>query len=279
MKTAIAALGPQNTFSDLAARAWAATRTPSPEIVLYPTIKRAFAAVGSECSFGVLPIENMVEGYVQLVLDLLVHSNLTIMDELLLPVQFAFVANTSERSKVKRVYAQFVTQGQCSEFLDSLGEIELITTESNGTSLKLVQDGSLHDGALVPSFVLATRPFACSVQNVNDYANNTTRFITVGSESIPFNKHRDFKTSLVIVEGMDRPGMLSDILQAFARRNVNLATIMSRPTKESLGKYHFFVDIEGHAELPDIKDALEEIREYNDVKLLGSYPRVHREQD
>lgn len=269
----IAALGPENTFSDLAARSYAQSNGDTPDIRLYPTIKKTFMAVGADCEIGVLPMENMVEGYVQPVLDLLLHSEIKIRDEFLLPIQFSFVANCGELKQVKRVYAQFVAQGQCSEFLDSISGTEIVTTASNGTSLKrILESNGSAEGAVVPRHCLDEHPFPLVIEDINDYTNNTTRFIVLGTTDAPFDKHRTYKTSLVIVEGMDRPGMLSDILQAFATRNINLVSIMSRPTKELIGKYHFFVDFEGHTTMPHVKDALQEIRKFNDVKLLGSYP-------
>jgi prephenate dehydratase len=269
----IAALGPENTFSDRAARSYAEGTDQKTDIRLYPTIKKTFMAVGTECRLGVLPMENMVEGYVQPVLDLLLHSETKIRDEFLVPIQFSFVANCDELRRVKRVYAQFVSRGQCSEFLDSISGVELVTTASNGASLRHVVESTQPDeGAIVPRHCLDRYEFALVREDVNDYPNNTTRFIVLGTTDAPFDKHRAYKTSLVIVEGMDRPGMLSDILQAFAGHNINLVSIMSRPTKELIGKYHFFVDFEGHTAMPHVREALREIRKFNDVKLLGSYP-------
>lgn len=272
--TRIATLGPRNTFAERAAQLFTKRIVPAPTIELYPTIKKAFCAVGQECELGLLPIENMVDGYVQPLLDLLLHSELYIVDELLLPVQFAFVANAPTLEQVQRVYAQFVTQGQCSDFLDSLTHQELITTPSNGASLEQVLKADPADGALIPLHALEQNSFAQVIHAVNDYANNTTRFIAIGPQPTPYNKHLLYKTSLVIVEGMDRPGMLSDILQAFSHHNINLLAIISRPTKEMLGRYHFFMDIEGHADMPHIQQAFGEVREFNDVKFLGSYPRA-----
>jgi len=167
--TTIATLGPANTFSELAARKYGKENGGEFSVVLYPTIGKAFAAVGEKCSCAVLPIENMAEGYVSIVLDLLVHSDLSIVHELLLPIQFTLAANCSSRDQVEKVYAQFVSQGQCESFLD------------------------------------------------------------------------------------------------------NMENIMSRPTKEMLGRYHFFIDVEGHSEEHHIMEALSEIEKENTIRVLGSY--------
>jgi len=275
----IATLGPKNTFSEMAAKAYISYIGQDADIQLFPTIKKAFSAVGNECSLGILPIENMLEGYVQPVLDLLLNAELKIIDELLLTIHFSFAANCKSQKDVKKVYAQFVTQGQCSDFLDSIHEAELITTQSNGDSLDRVLEGEEYVGAIVPSHTLKTNSFPFMIENVNDYKNNQTRFIIISDKKPSLDESRGYKTSLVIVEGIDRPGLLSDILAAFSKRNINLVSIMSRPTKESLGKYHFFIDIEGHSKMPHIQEALEDIRVCGDVKLLGSYPKARKADD
>jgi len=274
MKQCIATLGPEKTFAHRAAQEYISHRRTGQRIVLYPTIKKTFTAVGSECGYGILPIENMVEGYVQPVLDLLLHSSLLVVDEILLPIEFAFAANCADPAAIETVFAQFITQGQCTDFLDNYRDRDIITTASNGTSVQKLLQGKPADAAIVPAHILGERDFAYTVPNINDYPNNRTRFIVVSDHTVPFDPSVNYKTSIVIVEGKDRPGMLSDILQAFARRNINLVSIMSRPTKELLGRYHFFVDIEGHNEMDHIRETFTEIGEFNDVKVLGSYPRA-----
>lgn len=270
----IAALGPENTFSEMAAKAYIEHRGLDLELKLFPTIKKAFLAVGKECACGILPIENMVDGYVQPVLDLLLDGGLFITDEILLPIHFSFVANCEKPGQVKRIFSQFVSAGQCSEFVEGLENAETVTTESNGASLRHVLEGRSGEGAVVPFHILKKHSFPLVVENINDYPDNQTRFIVIGTRKAKCLTGPDYKTSIVIKEGTDRPGLLSDILAAFAGRGVNLVTIMSRPTKELLGKYHFFVDIEGCCESPAIRDALTEISQCGEVKLLGSYPRV-----
>lgn len=272
----ISALGPENTFSERAAQLYAQGLPQEATLQLYPSIRKAFSAVGNECSMGVLPIENMVEGYIQQVLDmLLARPELVIIDELLLPVRFSFVANLQSMDTLQKVYAQFAAQGQCSDFLDRLQHgVQIITTESNGTSLQQVLRGIPDEGAIIPSRTLDKYSFPHVIEGVDDYKNNQTRFIVIAKTPSPRPAAQAYKTSIVIVEGVDRPGMLSDILNAFAKRKINLVSIISRPTKSSLGKYHFFVDVEGHADTPEIREAFVEIRRNNEVRLLGTYPRA-----
>ena len=272
--TTVAALGPENTFSERTARGYLAALGASGSVRLYPTLRRAFQAAGGECDCAVLPIENMVEGYVQPVLDLLLDSDLAIVDEFIIPVEFCFVATCGRKQDVGRVYAQFVTQGQCVEFLESLHHAEIVTTSSNGASLEMIRKGGPNEGAIIPSYAFDKREFAFAAENVSDYPNNRTRFIVIGGKEKIRDAKREYKTSLVVVEGKDRPGMLAEILAAFSKRSVNLVSIMSRPTKETLGKYHFFIDIEGHATESRITEALADVQRHHFVRLLGSYPKA-----
>ena len=108
----IATLGPTNTYSELAARLLAKQINEACEIKLFPSFGKAYGAIGTDCLYGLFPIENMTEGYVSKVLDLLVHTEFSITHELLLPIQFSLAANCSSFDDIKTLYAQFVAQSQ-----------------------------------------------------------------------------------------------------------------------------------------------------------------------
>ncbi len=271
---AIATLGPSNTFSELAAQYYTSILGGRHSVKLYPTLSKAFAAVGNECEYGILPIENMTEGYVSVILDLLVHTNLQIVDELLLPIQFSLVANCSSLEEIERIYAQFVTQGQCERFLDNLDDTSIITTQSNGISLEQALKGIPYEAAIVPAYSVKPDDFPLVRANIADFANNQTRFIVLGKNSVRCEQNRPWKTSILIFETVDRPGVLSGILNAFATRSVNLMSIISRPTKEMLGRYHFFIDIDGRRDSGPVQEAFQEIGNQNAIKMLGTYPRA-----
>jgi prephenate dehydratase/uncharacterized protein (DUF362 family) len=268
----IAALGPAHTFSEKAAMAFAERAMPAPSVRLFPTIRKVFSAVGTECDLGVVPIENMVDGYVQPVLDLLFGSRLTITSEIVLPVRLAFFARCASLGEVKRVWAHPSVQAQCSELIESMPDVEVVAARNNGDSFDHAIAGDPCDGAIVPSFMLEGQTPPLVMPNVNDYASNTSRFIVLSELEPEYREHEHYKTSLVIFEGVDRPGMLSEILAAFSKRDINLASIMSRPTKQTLGKYHFFIDVHGHASMPHIRAALDDVRRAGHVRVLGSYP-------
>lgn len=273
----IAVLGPVGTFSELAAKKYIEKNNRNVDIVLYPTITKVFNAIGKECELGIVPIENTLDGYVQIVLDLLVQSDLQILHETIIPIQFSFAANASDTSGIKRVYVQFKTQGQCYNFLEQFNGIKVITTESNGESFKKLQEGIFGESAIIPKYTLNTKnKYHFIIENVTDTQDNETRFIILSKNAESYNINKHYKTSIIIMDAMsNRPGVLSQILNEFSLRNINLTSIISRPTKRALGKYYFFIDIEGHYTVDkSISEAIQIISKSNIVKILGSFPLI-----
>ncbi|WP_368488821.1 prephenate dehydratase [Clostridium sp. BJN0013] len=273
----IAVLGPSGTFSEFAAKKYIEKFNKNIKVVFYPTIKKVFDAIGKECELGIVPIENTLDGYVQITLDLLSQVNLYIIHEFVIQVQFSFVSNNLNVSDIKKIYVQFKTQGQCYSFLDQFIEAKIITTASNGESFEKVKKGILEESAIIPRHILnAENRFPFSIENVTDSENNETRFIVISKNIIKYDINKSYKTSVIIMDAADdKPGMLSKILNEFSERNINLTSIISRPTKRALGKYYFFIDIEGHyPEEKNIKQAIDKISENNIVKILGSYSMI-----
>jgi prephenate dehydratase len=278
MKT-IATLGPEGTFSGLATKSYLndfGEVLSIKGIKYFKSIKSTFRAVGTECDIGVIPIENLSEGYVEIVLDLLVGGDLEIVHELLLPIQFSFVLYAKNLKEVSNIFVQYVAERQCGNFIDRLGDISIVRTESNMASLDLLERENMSSGAIVPYHALADLSLPLIVPNVNDYENNTTRFVVLARQGIAqsLNQQCDCKTSFIVIDDNDYPGLLVSILSSFSKRGVNLTSIMSRPAKTSIGKYHFFIDIDGHKNDRKVKEAFDEISSLNKVKILGSYPKA-----
>lgn len=273
MKT-ISTLGPKQTFSDLASRKFCNTLEEQCEINYTQTILHVFEEVQKgNADYGIVPIENMSEGFVQPTLDGLFTQNLTIIHELTLSVQFGFIANNKNLNELEKIFVQPVAMGQCSEFIATLGDVEVINTNSNIESLQLLlRNNSIKAGAIIPSHVLKhNADMAMLIPNVSNYKNNRTRFIALAKKAQAQTELKKPKTSLLILDDSDHSGILSSIAMAFASRNVNLTSIISRPTKEAIGKYHFFIEIEGHFTEPSIDEAIHEINEKFSCRVLGSY--------
>lgn len=268
----IATLGPKNTFSDLATQRYINKKKSLFTTLYYNTLSETFQAISEQCDIGILPIENLSEGYVQVVLDNLLDTNLQVIAELLLPIQFSFVAECEKVSEVTDLYVQFVAQGQCSEFINQLDNVRIHSTQSNMESLKLARDKGIGAGAIIPTHALGCESENRFIrENVTDYENNQTRFLVLGKEIQPRLKMGEYKTTLVVKNEDDHPGLLSNIVNAFSSEKINLTSIMSRPTKSQFGKYHFFIDIDGHKEDADISRALQSIKNQHPLKVIGSY--------
>ncbi len=271
----IATLGPEGTYSDVATQMYIKT-TEAHKIEYFKSIKAALNSIGDTCEYGVLPVENLSEGFVSLVLDHLLDVDLYITAELLLPIKFSYVSNSKKLEETERLFVQFVAKGQCSEFIEALDNVEVVTTESNIDSLNSVNNKAGINGAVVPDGVFIREEFELVIDNINDYNNNQTRFL-VFSKSKKSDKKifgKNYKTSIIVMDDNDHPGFLGEILSSFSKRTINLTSIISRPTKQSFGKYHFFIDFDGHINDSHVCDALEEISKICRVKIPGSYLRA-----
>jgi len=272
----IATLGPKDTFSDLATKQYIQAiqdeHIHTAQIKYYATLTQTFQAVGSECQLGVLPIENLSEGYVQVVLDQLLDTKLSVVSELLLPIQFSFVGYCEQLSELTDLYVQFVAHGQCSEFINGLEGVKIHNTQSNIESLVLAQAQGKSAGAIIPQHALSRANDATLInKDVTNYANNQTRFLVLSETAQARIEGKEYKTTLVVNNKQDCPGVLGNIVSAFALQKVNLTSIMSRPTRSQIGNYHFFIDIDGHQEDDHIAVALSQIQASYAVTVIGSY--------
>ncbi|MBP8082361.1 MAG: prephenate dehydratase [Spirochaetes bacterium] len=270
----ISCLGPAGSFTELAAINYISQSSLKYDIILYPNIMKAFEAVGAETEAGIIPIENMIEGFIPLSLDLLADTKLKIIDEIMIPVKFSFAANCKSLHEVKKVYVQFAAHGQCRKFFATLNDdVQIITTDSNSSSFDEVCAGKSGEAAVIPSHMLSFRNFELSVDDITDNEKNRTRFFVLSEKPEELSAGRRQKTSIIITEAEDKPGSLYNILGSFHRRNLNLSSIISRPNKIDFGKYFFFMDIDAaYPDNIDLANAVEEIADRNKVKVLGSYP-------
>ena len=272
----IAVLGPQRTFTDLAAGKYLLSTNTQMERIYFSSIARVFHAIGKECSYGIVPIENTLDGYVQVTLDLLENSDLKIIHEVVLPIRFTFVSN-GEVDRVNKIFAQFKTQNQCLNFLEGLGEVDIITTQSNGTSYEEYLKGNMGEAAIVPSHMVDENAVHENmIVDVADSIHNETRFVILGKNlNVEESEGVNWKTSFVVSSDTDRPGLLCNILNEFSQRDINMLSIISRPQKNGLGNYNFFIDIEGCYKRDDkVREAVELIMKNYSIKILGSYCRL-----
>ena len=251
-------LGPQGTFSHELA-----LRMQWPDIRLVSTIHDIFEAVGSGEGDGLVPIENSEAGGVGETLDGLLQFPLFITGEIYMPVHH-HLASLVPLSRMRVVYAHPQTHEQCSEQIRSWGA-PVIHTSSNASSA-LEAKKTPNAGAILSASAALFYKVPVILSNIENSASNTTRFVCISRTHSGAGEAQ--KCSIVIDPSTDRAGLLYDLLGVFARRNINLTRIESRPSKRGMGNYVFFLD---YAYSPDTARALDELRMISTVKELGCY--------
>ncbi len=273
MKLAI--LGPKGTFSESAAIKYQSTQDLDFEKVFFNTIPHTFKAVNTDCDYGIIPIENTLDGYVQRSLDLLLELDLCIIDEITVPVKFSLISNITKPSEIKKLYVQFKAHGQCLKFIESLSDdVEIIITDSNTESLEQFSNDESNCCAIIPAHLYNENKFY-GIEDVTDSKNNFTRFFIITKAQRKFIQNKEHLTgSLYVIPDTDRPGMLYEILENFSKNSINLSSIISRPTKQNLGTYNFYIEISGHiSELEKIQETIKALKLQYNIKVLGLYSK------
>ena len=267
-RIAIAYLGPQATFTHMAARSrFGENVTYRP----FESIAEVFAAVEKgRADYGVVPIENSIEGAVSHTLDEFVDTELKICAEIYLPISHHLLTRDPSREVVK-IYSNPQVFGQCRRWLlEHMPGVELIPVSSTARAAELA---AREPGSAAIASRLAGELYGLKIleENIQDELGNTTRFLVIGRK-ISGPSGRD-KTS-ILFGVKDKVGALYEALGPFKRYNINMTKIESRPNRSKAWEYFFFVDIEGHANDESVQKALREMRSHCTIlKVLGSYPK------
>ena len=248
-----------------------------PSVITRPreSLEEVFALVEGEVPFGVVPVENSLEGVISRVYDLLLDSSLMVCGELELRVIHCLIASPEAGlDTIKRVYSHPQALGQCRSFLKHLN-CELIPTYDTAGSVKMIKESGRPDSAAIAS-ARAAEIYGMKVisREIEDTPNNFTRFFILSKEdSRPSGND---KTSIVF-SAKDRAGALYESLREFASRGINLTKLESRPTRQKPWQYNFYLDFDGHRKDKPAREALESL-ENNSIflKVLGSYPKAKR---
>ncbi|MGK0441432.1 MAG: chorismate mutase/prephenate dehydratase [Pseudohongiellaceae bacterium] len=265
----VAYLGPEGTFTQAATMkhfGHGVIAMPQAEIA------NVFAQVESgQCSYGVVPVENSTEGMVNHTLDNFIDSPLKICGEVALRIQLhLLVSKDSGADQIKSIYAHRQALAQCRQWLDNNWPgVERVPVSSNAEAARIVKDD--------PSIAAVAGDIAAEkygliklAESVEDLANNTTRFLIIGTEDIPPSGAD--KTSLII-SAKNKPGALLHLLSPFEKAGISLTRIDTRPSRTQNWAYLFFVEFEGHLEQESVKAVLDDLAEQTMMmKVLGSYP-------
>ncbi len=263
-------LGPEATFSHLAGVKYFG------QCAMYrplETIEDIFIEVErGRIQYGIVPVENSIEGAVTSSLDSFMKYKVKICGEVHLDITHNLVNQSGDIKDIKIVASHSQPLAQCRQWLKkNMQGIPQQTVFSTGVAAQMAADDS-SVAAIASSLAIKTYHLQIVVKGIEDHGGNTTRFLLIGKRS-PNRSGRD-KTSL-LVGLLDKPGSLNDALSILAKRGINLTKIESRPVRNEPWKYLFFMDMLGHYEDETIKEGCEELRKVcSFFELLGSYPQA-----
>lgn len=275
--TRISYLGPRGSFAEAALRSLDVSANA--ELVPATSVFAALAmARDGSTDLALVPIENSVEGAVNLTLDELTNGDpLVIVDEVAIPVQFALLAPAGvSLADVHRIathpHAQAQVAGWLRTNLPDAVVLPALSTAAAAAGLR--EEPRSYDASVSQALCAEIYGLNVLADAIADNEGATTRFVLVSRPgSLPAPTGAD-KTTLSLFMHHDQPGALLAILNEFAVRGVNMTRIESRPTRKQLGDYYFSVDIEGHVDDARVAEALMGLhRICLDVRFLGSYPR------
>ncbi len=267
----VAYLGPRGTFTHQAALQQFGQMA---EFAPAQTTAEIFRQVDEgQAEFGVVPVENSSEGVVSHTLDLFVESELTICTEIHVAVHYHLLSREGALERIEAVHSHPQSLAQCRGWLElNLPGVPQHSTHSTAQAAELAS----HDAntAAIASPVCGELYGLKVVRSgIEDSRENTTRFLVIGRTKPP-KSERDI-TSLLFSIKRDQVGALHKALEPFAKHDVNLTRIESRPTKAKAWEYVFFCDFEGHVDDLNVGQAIDELRPRCDfLKVLGSYPRA-----
>ena len=265
----IAFLGPEATFSNLAARMHFGE---SSRFFPQTGISRVFDEVEKgSIDWGVVPVENSLEGSVNVTLDRLITTQLKIRAEIYLRISQCLISSAKNMKDIKRIYSIPIVLAQCQVWLKTnMPNCVLGETQSTAAAVQMVK-GKKNEAAIGSSLAGKIYGLNLLAEGIEDNSSNMTRFLVIGSGESDATGND--KTSLIFATPHS-PGSLHSALASFARRKINLAKIESHPVKDKLWEYSFFVDMIGHVTDRHVKSCLQELKKKTTfLKILGSYPK------
>lgn len=270
----IAFLGPEGTFTEEALTKYIKDLKEYEKMPI-STIQDVIKSVDrGEAWQGIVPIENSIEGSVNITQDILTfESDAKIIGEITIPIKHHLIGKKGTKIKnIKKILSHPHATAQCRIFLASkCSDCEIIAANSTAEAVKKLLSSESDTAAIGTKIAAGIYDLEILFSDIEDNKENKTRFVIIGTIIPP--KTGNDKTSIVCFLKKDKPGSLFNILKEFAERNINLTRLESRPAKKDLGDYVFMIDMEGHIHDKTIYEAIESLRnKVYLVKILGSYP-------
>ena len=265
----VAFLGPEGTYSESAVKKNFGSSVSKSAT---ETIEEVFKDVAEgKSDYGIVPIENSTEGPINQTLDCLADFNLNICGEVEMLIHHSLMGlNQAFPKEGFEIHAHEQTLAQCKNWLDAhCPDVKRVPVSSNAQAAKNAKDNS---GILAIAGSLASEKYGLEIlrRNIEDYSDNTTRFIVIGFQEV--SSTGEDKTSLLVTT-KNESGALYNLLKPIQKNGLNLTHITYRPSKIDKWHYSFFFDFEGHKDDKKVKSLLDELSATNsEIKLLGSYP-------
>ena len=264
----VAYLGPEATFSHMAAiKFFGHAADFRPQESVLDVFEETEAG---RVKFGVVPVENSIEGTVSATLDAFSEYKLKVCGEVYVPVSHDLLNQTGRKEDIKKVLSHPHALAQCRRWLRK--NLPSVPVEEVSSTAFAARFAAVDPSVAAIASPLAARTYHLQVvaSHIEDFRGNVTRFWVIGREKSP--PTGEDKTSLYF-SLPDRPGALHEVLSCFARRGINLSKIESRPAKSEPWRYYFFLDCEGHLENEPLKSCLAELEKICvHLEWLGSYP-------
>jgi len=263
-------LGPMGSFSHQAA---IKKFGHSLELVPCADFEDVFDQVQKKkLDYGIVPIENSLEGIVNPTLDSLLRFNLNIYSEVHLAIHNNLLSFAEDLSQVKTIYTYRQPFGQCRQWIGKyLPHAEFIETTSTSKAAEMIAAAKDPSKAAIASSIAAEiYKVPILEESIEDYDRNFTRFIIIGFEGAGPS---DFDRTSIMFTIHHEPGSLFELLEPLYRAKINMTSIESRPARNEPWNYTFFVDLIGHQEKEPLKGALRQIKSKAPFfRVLGSYP-------
>jgi prephenate dehydratase len=267
----VAFQGERGAYSELAVFRFFPNSKPVPVRSFQEVIEKLLSGLSD---YAVVPIENSIEGSVNEVYDLLLQSNLYIVGETYQSIHHCLIAiKGNDLRSIKEVYSHPQALAQCRHYLNEK-KLDSIPVYDTAGAVKMVKEGQNKRAAAIAS-KRAAEIYEMEILDIGieDRKNNFTRFYILSRDPADTKPSGSDGTS-IIFSVKHEPGSLVNILSEFARREINLTKIESRPTKETPWEYNFFTDFEGHVLDSKVRDVLKAIEPKTAfVKILGSYKK------
>lgn len=279
-ETKIAFLGPAGTYSDQATHTFMdKLGLEDAELVECVTFTEVFDNVErGRCDYGVVATENALEGSVTACLDnFATHANVTILAETVLDIHHCLVMHPDASiADITTIVSHPQGLGQCRRYIDEHFPgrgTETASSTADGVR-KIMEDKRC--AGIANEFAAQLYGAKVHEKSIEDHFGNQTSFALIARQGTPeVFPERDRKTSILLQLKQDRSGSLLMILAEFAYADINLTKIQSRPTKQALGDYMFFIDFEGSVNDIEVQTALNCLRlKLREVRVLGSYPTI-----